>query len=789
MVKRYVDFELQLSSTEEQIAIDINGRPYAINLPKPITVPLKCQPVDWEKLSVCPAKDIATLGHSLYTQFFVQEVESRFQAYLNRRETEEGVRLCVYTQSNDLGKAAWEILCSQLMPAISFLALDPRTPVVRSPRIGREVYLREMRTPLRLLVILASPRLVQKIDQSKEKSSIEQALGKAIEQGQIKKPDYLGFDDPTEANFDRLQEYLANQEIQYDVVHIIGHGLLEAGQEGVTAMVQPGDGKQQDVIASSLANLFRLRGVMLVIMQSCQSGAVAPSKLGLTPFSSTAQQLVASGVPAVLAMQETIDQDVATYFINRLYAQWLGAGCPFEDALTQARQCVYQKFPKQIALWAIPVLYICPGVQLLLSETFSPPEKKERQVEAALPQKARVGKETELVVLVRTPAMPGLREILSAQPRDFDAKPEDVRTSSTFEVLFPVDKKTGKALPTSVRIVVETSDFDLTRSEDKVQVRPQGDSVYCIFYVIPKREGDAKLLVRVLDSQAQVTLAQLPLKTEVQRGNIFESEYRVIDADAVKMQITMEAERIKEPKAKLKSRDILEKLESPLAEMLETLQYLSQMLHMILPTREHLALSQKYLQNLTTLLSEKEVESDLLQQITALGESLRTFEAEFPEERYKDIAKWHYEFWKFLHRLGKELGRERLSDLLINASAGIKGLEAFTKEFRCPGCGVFLPPFLFYTEPFWDFWGRCPSCGYPLKRYYREYFERIFEKLKDMISNIPRSIRFRHDIDNDLYELKIWLRRESIWWPYDSRANRLLRRLEKIIDELKRCGY
>jgi hypothetical protein len=553
MIKQYVDFELQISSTQEEITVDINGRPHAINLPKPITIPRSCESVDWKNLALIACSDSLAVSHhgnSLYELFFVNEVRAKFEAYLNRRGPDEGVRLCICTQTNDLSKAAWEILCSQLMPNISFLALDPRTPVIRSSRIGKEVYLREMLFPLRLLVILASPRLVQRIDPIKEKLSLEQALGVAISQGQII-VDYLGFDKPNEASFDKLQTSLVNQ--QYDIVHIIGHGLLEAGQEGVTALVHPEDGKQQDVSASSLANLFHSRGVMLVILQSCQSGAVNSSVSGHIPqlqvtlpnsfLLSTAQQMVASGVPAVLAMQETIDQDVATHFINRLYTQWLEVGCPFEDALTQARQSVYQKFSERIISWAIPVLYMCPGVQLFLdkNKTISPVETKERLVDAALPQQVRVGKETELVVLIRLPTMPGLRESIDAQPQDYEAKPEDVRTTNKFDVSFPVDEMTGKFLPTSVKIVLETKDFDLSRSEDNVQVRPQGDSVLCRFYITPKREGPAKLLVIVLDNK--VTLAQLQLRTTVQKGEAFETEYRVVDATQTSEELAMQVKQ------------------------------------------------------------------------------------------------------------------------------------------------------------------------------------------------------------------------------------------------------
>lgn len=534
MVKRYVDFELHVTEIDnQQISIDINGRPYAINLLKPVNVTLQSKPLNWENLSIDPKPDVASAGHSLYRSVFIQDVESRFQAYLNRRKYEEGVRICVCAQSGELSEAIWETLCNEPDLQDSFLALDPRTPVVRIPRIGKEVYLRKISIPLRILVVLSSPRRIPKISAEEERAALEQALGGLVTQGTLE-VDYLGFDNSTEANFDKLQTYLAGQDYPYDIVHIIGHGLLEAGQQGVIALTNPIDGKRQDVSASSLAKLFQSRGVMFVILQSCESGAVDANTLY---FAGVAQQLVASGVPAVLAMQEVIDQDVARYFIAKLYTHWLSDRCLLEDALTQARQNVYQVFSERAAAWAIPVLYICPGVQLELSklsllkqklkERATSAKTQVRLAEAALPDKIRLGQETELLVLIRTPANEGLHDILETQWADYDADPDNVRTSGKFNLIFPVDKVSGKLIHRNVMITIETNDFELSENYVEVQVRPQGDSTLYVFYLIPNKSGKARLRVKIIDIPVFTILACISLKSQVfeQYDQIGQSEY------------------------------------------------------------------------------------------------------------------------------------------------------------------------------------------------------------------------------------------------------------------------
>jgi hypothetical protein len=67
--------------------------------------------------------------------------------------------------------------------------------------------------------------------------------------------------------------------------------------------------KNMDVVdAQDLAGILRSRQVMLVILQSCFSGAVDPS---VPLFNGMAQALVAAGVPAVLAFRPEVRQDVA----------------------------------------------------------------------------------------------------------------------------------------------------------------------------------------------------------------------------------------------------------------------------------------------------------------------------------------------------------------------------------------------------------------------------------------------------------------------------------------------
>ncbi|HEY0100636.1 MAG TPA: CHAT domain-containing protein [Pyrinomonadaceae bacterium] len=740
MISKYLDFELKVYVEGGQIEIDIDGRPFGYSLPERLKIPFCLAPVSYYSLTQNPA-NIADAGHSLFESVFCEEVKTAFASYLNSAKEFEGVRVCIQTPSNVLSESIWEILCDKINPSVNFLALDPKTPIIRTPRTGWLGYDRDLQAPLRMLIVLASPRLLQKIKPDEEKASLESALKDAVEQGLIDIA-YLGFDEPTEANFDTLQEHLANQMRPYDVVHIIGHGLLEAGMEGKVALVQEDDGKMQSVNASSLANLFRSRRVILVVLQSCQSGAVDSSA---TSFSGVAQLLVASGVPAVLAMQGIIDQDVAQDFIGKLYKQWISSGSRFEDALTQARQSVFQKYQARVAPWAIPVLYIVPGFQLVLKPPASPHEPRpqdalsvgttERQVDAALPKQVRLGRETTLLVLIRTPTAAGLREKLGAEPRDYEAAPEDVLVSPTFDVTFGEDEKTGRLRPGIVKIVIETKDFDIERTEENVQIRPQGDSVLCIFPLTPRKEGAARLLLSVLDnSEQKLTLTQLQLKSEVRSGEIFEIEYKVSDAAQVSDErATQLAYSNSLHEMKVNSELLRHFSQRTLAQREQLKEYtisLHQQLRQDFLSSENQNAFRNHIIRIATFLSEQPVESETqgtTQVVVALvQENLErlmnkqqylnsTWNSRYSGERIDEaIESLVGSYRDMIGYLWHTLGRDTWKALLTATVAEGEGISP------CPQCeSTKIRYMLFdaYMRPYFGLRFACAACGYPQRHW------------------------------------------------------------------------
>lgn len=126
-------------------------------------------------------------------------------------------------------------------------------------------------------------------------------------------------------------------------------------------------GEADYVSATVLAALLPM-GISLVVLSACQSGmAVA----GDSMFNGTAQKLIDSRVPAVVAMQYKVTVDAAVQFAEQFY-RVLGQKRPLSVALHEGRRWMDVESNQ----WYRPVLYLRwqdnEGGQLFASE--SPPE-------------------------------------------------------------------------------------------------------------------------------------------------------------------------------------------------------------------------------------------------------------------------------------------------------------------------------------------------------------------------------------------------------------------------------
>lgn len=363
MITRYEDFEVIVTKQGDQLLAELGTAPGGRHLTNSIPITLPDDRVAWAeaKQGRKSEAELAELGHGLFRAFVKGELADNWNACLGeiRRQPDTGLRLRFSSQAEALTEVPLELLCRRAAPTRDFLALDPRTPIVRSPRHGAEVGERLITLPLKMLVVIASPRRQVRIDSVAEQACLEAALANLLQAGKLL-VDYLGVADCPRADYDTLHHTLTQAEHgPYDIVHFIAHGCLpDAGDrecEGILLLVDPQNERRQDVRASDLARILAPNGVRVVVLQACEG-----ARPGVyNAFQGVAQQLIAGGLPAAVAMQCRVDKDVATCFCGELYQFWLAeSGLPLERAVTEARQTVRQRFPDQALAWGTPVLFI-----------------------------------------------------------------------------------------------------------------------------------------------------------------------------------------------------------------------------------------------------------------------------------------------------------------------------------------------------------------------------------------------------------------------------------------------
>ena len=105
---------------------------------------------------------------------------------------------------------------------------------------------------------------------------------------------------------------------------------------------------------------MKSKGVRLVVLGACEGGR----RDGHNVWSGVAASLLRIGIPAVVAMQFTIDDKLAAAFVASFYRA-LVAGCTVDEAVATGRAAIRIEAlsgSKDIRDWGVPVLYLrCPG--------------------------------------------------------------------------------------------------------------------------------------------------------------------------------------------------------------------------------------------------------------------------------------------------------------------------------------------------------------------------------------------------------------------------------------------
>jgi hypothetical protein len=198
--------------------------------------------------------------------------------------------------------------------------------------------------PIRVLAMISSPTDYPPLDVEGEWQRLNDALAGLIAAGT------LSLERMEEATLTALQRRLRRSE--YHIFHFIGHGEFDQTlQEGVLLLERE---KQRGhrVGSQYLGMLLHDHGSLRVAVLNACEGARCSKQ---DPFAGSAQTLVQQGIPAVIAMQFEIADDVAQTFAHELYTA-LADSYPIDAAVTEARKAIFAT-GREVE-WATPVLYL-----------------------------------------------------------------------------------------------------------------------------------------------------------------------------------------------------------------------------------------------------------------------------------------------------------------------------------------------------------------------------------------------------------------------------------------------
>ena len=227
-----------------------------------------------------------------------------------------------------------------------FLALSIETPLVRYLDLPERIQPLGIVPPLKVLVMISSPRDYPQLDVEGEWMRLREALGD-LEQRRL-----LVLERLDEATLVALQRRLRRGP--YHVFHFIGHGGFDQQAQDGQLILEESSGRGRPVSGQYLGMLLHdVRSLRLAVLNACEG-----ARTSLTdPFAGTAQSLAQSGIPAVIAMQFEITDAAAIAFAHEFY-QAMADGYPVDAAVTEARKAIFAQGNE--VEWGTPVCTCAP---------------------------------------------------------------------------------------------------------------------------------------------------------------------------------------------------------------------------------------------------------------------------------------------------------------------------------------------------------------------------------------------------------------------------------------------
>ncbi|MFM9267398.1 CHAT domain-containing protein [Tychonema sp. BBK16] len=313
------------------------------------------------------APNLVALGQQLHSGLFQGRLRDSWtcaQGIAQHRR--EVLQLRLGLKDRRLPRLPWEVLHADDRPLatgtdVVFSRYHTGTSLLKPTRIIPS-------GPLRILMAIASPSDRDSLQLKREVLHLQQEL-----QNRTANPLKNNLHAPEiELTIleqpDREQLTQALEQGHYQVLHYAGHSNL-GSRGGELYLVSSRTGLTETLSGDDLAGLLVNNGIQMAVFNSCRGAYGDPSDIAEdSPERNLTEALVKRGIPAVLAMAESIPDDVALT-LTRLFYRNLKQGYPVDLSLSRARAGLITAYGSHQLYWALPILYQHPEFDGYLTAT------------------------------------------------------------------------------------------------------------------------------------------------------------------------------------------------------------------------------------------------------------------------------------------------------------------------------------------------------------------------------------------------------------------------------------
>jgi TonB family protein len=283
-------------------------------------------------------------GGRLFNAVFSGEMIAQLRGSVEQSiNCDHGLRIRLrLTDVPELADLPWEFLYDASQN--HFLTTSTETPLVRFLDLPQRIAPLRATLPLRLLVVIAGPRNLKRLDAEGEWERLRDALSDLVSAG------HLVLERLPAATLDALR--LRARGAPFHIFHFIGHGGFDSIAEDGVLQFEDEFGLSYPVRGEMLGmQLHDHRSLRLAVLNACEGARSSRQD----PFSGVAQSLLQQRVPAVIAMQFEISDIAAKVFAREFYRA-IAEGNPVDAAVCESRKALFKEEYGQE--WATPVLYM-----------------------------------------------------------------------------------------------------------------------------------------------------------------------------------------------------------------------------------------------------------------------------------------------------------------------------------------------------------------------------------------------------------------------------------------------